>query len=173
MYRRIVAGTDLSATAGVATDRAAWLAGRLGAELQLVHAGSDPGGSVEGNPAEVLITETDELAADLLVVGSVGMRGARRFLLGSVPNNVSHHSVTDLLIVKTDPPSHEGPYRSLLVGTDGSDTAMRAVDAASALALALGVPATILCAYEPPQRGNWMPCARTLTIRSHSGTRIP
>jgi nucleotide-binding universal stress UspA family protein len=166
MYRCVVAGTDLSATARVATDRAAWVAGRLGAELHLVHAGSDPGAplqdlarsydarasSVKGNPAEVLITETDRLAAGLLVVGSVGMRGARRFLLGSVPNKVSHHATTDLLIVKTDPPSHEGPYRSLLVGTDGSDTAMRAVDAAAALARALEIPATVLCAYEPPTK---------------------
>ena len=30
--------------------------------------------------------------ADLIVVGNKGMTGARRFLLGSVPNNVSHHA---------------------------------------------------------------------------------
>lgn len=43
MYRLIVAGTDLSATARHATDRAAALAQAIGAELVLVHAGSDPG----------------------------------------------------------------------------------------------------------------------------------
>lgn len=38
---------------------------------------------------------------DLLVVGSVGMIGAKRFLLGNVPHRLSHHTPTDLLIMKT------------------------------------------------------------------------
>lgn len=78
------------------------------------------------------------------------MRGARRFLLGSVPNKVSHHAGTDLLIVKTDPPPKEiAPYTGLLVGTDGSPTATRAVKIASGLAAALGIKPLIVCAYEP------------------------
>jgi nucleotide-binding universal stress UspA family protein len=167
MYQRLVAGTDLSKTAEVATDRAARLASKLGAELVLVHAGRDPGDplaklgerygaktiAVGGNPAEVLVAQADELAADLLVVGSVGMTGARRFLLGSVPNKVSHHATTDLLIVKTDPPPAEmRDYQKILVGTDGSPTATRAVDAAAELAAALGATPTILCAYQPPTK---------------------
>lgn len=164
MYKKIVAGTDLSQTAKVATDRAATLASRLGAELVLVHAGGDPGApfeelaasygaqrtAVAGNPAEVLIAEAERVDADLLVVGSVGMSGARRFLLGSVPNKVSHHAPTDLLIVKTDPPRGTGDYRSVLVGTDGSPTAMRAVDMASSLAKELDVTPIIVTAYQPP-----------------------
>jgi nucleotide-binding universal stress UspA family protein len=165
MYKKIVAGTDLSTTAKVATDRAASLSSRLGADLVLVHAGADPGEGfttladsygaeavVEmGNPAEVLLTEAGRVGADLLVVGSVGMTGARRFLLGSVPNKVSHHASTDILIVKTDPPRNQGgDYRSILVGTDGSPTAMRAVDMASALASKLGIRPTVVCAYQPP-----------------------
>jgi nucleotide-binding universal stress UspA family protein len=164
MYRRIVAGTDLSKTARIATDRAAVLASALGAELFLVHAGSDPGGSLQklaadygaepvvagGNPSDILLAETERLGADLLVVGSVGMRGARRFL-GSVPNNVSHHASTDLLIVKTDPPRRgSNGYRQILVGTDGSPTAMKAVDAAATLAERLGAKPVIVCVYEPP-----------------------
>ncbi|MGH2808281.1 MAG: universal stress protein [Actinomycetota bacterium] len=164
MYRRIVAGTDLSSTAKVATDRAANLAGRLDAELTLVHAGSDPGEELErqgeeygaevvvtaGSPADVLISETDRLNADLLVVGSVGMRGARRFLLGSVPNKVSHHAGTDLLIVKTDPPPKAvADYAGIVVGTDGSPTAAKAVKAACGLATRLGIKPVVVCAYEP------------------------
>jgi nucleotide-binding universal stress UspA family protein len=165
MYRRIVAGTDLSKTANVATDRAAWLASKLEAELFLVHAGSDRGGAVKeladgygaeavvapGDPADVLIGETERLGAGLLVVGSVGMRGARRFFLGSVPNKVSHHAGTDLLIVKTDPPPKESNgYQQILVGTDGSPTAMKAVDAASSFAERLAAKLLIVCVYEPP-----------------------
>ena len=165
MYKKIVVGTDLSPTAKIATDRAASLSTKLGAELTLVHAGPDPGEPFEqlaesygaerafepGNPAEVLIGFAGRVGADLLVVGSVGMTGARRFLLGSVPNKVSHHASTDLLIVKTDPPRNQGgDYRSILVGTDGSPTAMRAVDMASSLSSSLGIAPTIVCAYQPP-----------------------
>lgn len=165
MYEKIVAGTDLSQTARIATDRAAALAARLGSELVLVHAGSDPGEQfdelaaqykakkvvAQGNPADVLVTQCEQEDADLLVVGSVGMSGAKRFLLGSVPNKVSHHASTDLLIVKTDPPpKHIGDYTRILVGTDGSPTATQAVDTASDLSNALGIRPLIVCAYEPP-----------------------
>jgi nucleotide-binding universal stress UspA family protein len=163
MYERILAGTDLSDTARIATDRAANLTEALGAKLYLVHVGRDEAGVktlaekygaepvVEtGDPAEVLIDKAAELDADLLVVGSVGMRGAKRFLLGSVPNKVSHHAPSDLLVVKTDPPPHEfGDYTRLLVGTDGSPTAMKAVDAACELAKALSIKPVIVCVFEP------------------------
>ena len=40
------------------------------------------------------------LACDLIVIGSVGMKGPKR-LFGSVPNSVSHRSPCDVLIVHT------------------------------------------------------------------------
>jgi nucleotide-binding universal stress UspA family protein len=167
MYERIVAGTDLSDTARRATDRAAWLAQKLGAELVLVHAGTDPGDALAtlgdeygakvdvkpGHAAEVLISEAERLDAGLLVVGSVGMSGARRFMLGNVPNKVSHHATQDLLVVKTDSQqARSGGYRRILAGTDGSDTATLAVDAACELAAGLRVALTIVCVYEPPSQ---------------------
>ena len=39
--------------------------------------------------------------ADLIVVGNKGMTGAKRFLLGSVPNKVSHHAPCSVLIIRT------------------------------------------------------------------------
>jgi nucleotide-binding universal stress UspA family protein len=96
------------------------------------------------------VSEAQELGADLLVIGSVGMTGPRRFLLGNVPNKVSHHAPTDLLIVKTDAePRFSGLYSSLLVGVDGSPTSMRALDAASRLSATLGIKPVVVCAYEP------------------------
>jgi nucleotide-binding universal stress UspA family protein len=56
---------------------------------------------VEGNPAEAILTVAEETNADLIVVGNKGMTGARRFLLGSVPNNVSHHAPCSVLVVRT------------------------------------------------------------------------
>jgi nucleotide-binding universal stress UspA family protein len=163
MYKRVVVGTDLSPTSKRAVERAAWLAERMGSQLVLVYVGSDPGEPlaelaenfggeakvVAGNPVDVLIDEaTDD---DLLAVGSVGMSGARRFMLGNVPNKVSHHAASDLLIVKTDSKRADGkPYEAILVGSDGSPTATLAVEAAARLASALGVGLTIVCAYQPP-----------------------
>lgn len=92
----------------------------------------------------------ERLGADLLAVGSVGMRGAKRFMLGNVPNKVSHHASTDLLIVRTDPPSGEGAYSKILVGTDGSATAMAAVDRAADLAQSMRAELVVLCAFDPP-----------------------
>ncbi|UJA21163.1 universal stress protein [Thermoleophilia bacterium SCSIO 60948] len=56
----------------------------------------------EGDAAAALIDVAEETGAELIVVGSVGMTGARRFLLGSVPNRVSHHASCDVLVVRTD-----------------------------------------------------------------------
>jgi len=54
-----------------------------------------------GDPASALLEAAEAAVADLLVVGNKGMSGARRFLLGSVPNKVSHHCPCSLLIVNT------------------------------------------------------------------------
>ena len=56
---------------------------------------------VEAEPAEAILNVAEETKADLIVVGNKGMTGARRFLLGSVPNNVSHHAPCSVIIVRT------------------------------------------------------------------------
>ena len=55
----------------------------------------------EGDPADAILDVAEENNADLVLVGNKGMTGARRFLLGSVPNKISHHSPCDVWIVKT------------------------------------------------------------------------
>jgi nucleotide-binding universal stress UspA family protein len=56
---------------------------------------------VQADPAEAILNVAEETGADLIVVGNKGMTGARRFLLGSVPNNVSHHAPCSVIIVRT------------------------------------------------------------------------
>lgn len=56
---------------------------------------------VKGAPAEALLDVAAGCEADLIVIGSVGMTGARRFL-GSVPNRVTHHAHCNVLVVRTD-----------------------------------------------------------------------
>lgn len=58
--------------------------------------------NLEGDPADALIRTAEAVEADLLVVGNRGMTGMKRFVLGSVPNKVSHQCPCSLLIVDTE-----------------------------------------------------------------------
>ncbi len=55
----------------------------------------------EGDPADAILDVAEETGADLIVVGNKGMTGAKRFLLGSVPNKISHHAGTSVMIIRT------------------------------------------------------------------------
>lgn len=55
----------------------------------------------QGNPADAILDVAEEEHADLIIVGNKGMAGARRFLLGSVPNKISHHAPCSVMIVRT------------------------------------------------------------------------
>jgi nucleotide-binding universal stress UspA family protein len=54
-----------------------------------------------GDAADAILDVAEEQGSDLIVVGNKGMTGATRFLLGSVPNKVSHHAPCSVLIVRT------------------------------------------------------------------------
>ncbi len=54
----------------------------------------------KGDPSDAILAVAAEAGADLIVLGSRGMQGARR-VLGSVPNKVSHRAPCDVLIVQT------------------------------------------------------------------------
>jgi nucleotide-binding universal stress UspA family protein len=55
----------------------------------------------QGDPADAILDVAEERDADLIVVGNKGMTGAKRFLLGSVPNKVSHHAPCSVMIIRT------------------------------------------------------------------------
>ena len=55
----------------------------------------------EGDPADAILDVAEEREAGLIVVGNKGMTGAKRFLLGSVPNKVSHHAPSSVMIIRT------------------------------------------------------------------------
>jgi nucleotide-binding universal stress UspA family protein len=55
----------------------------------------------QGDAADAILDVAEEQRVDLIVVGNRGMTGAKRFLLGSVPNRVSHHAPCSVLIVRT------------------------------------------------------------------------
>lgn len=55
----------------------------------------------QGDPADAILDVAEEQGSGLIVVGNKGMTGAKRFLLGSVPNKVSHHAPCSVLIIRT------------------------------------------------------------------------
>jgi nucleotide-binding universal stress UspA family protein len=65
----------------------------LGANVEVHAATSDP--------AAAILQIAEEVKADLVVVGNKGMKGAKRFLLGSVPSKVAHNAPCAVLVIKT------------------------------------------------------------------------
>ena len=57
--------------------------------------------AVAKDPADALLDVADEVDASFIVVGNKGMHGAKRFVLGSVPNKISHQARCNVLIVAT------------------------------------------------------------------------
>jgi nucleotide-binding universal stress UspA family protein len=57
--------------------------------------------AVNGDAVSAILDVAEAVGADLVVVGSKGMHGSRRFI-GSVPNSVSHGASCAVLIIKTD-----------------------------------------------------------------------
>jgi nucleotide-binding universal stress UspA family protein len=54
-----------------------------------------------GDPADAILDVAEERGADLIIIGNRGQTGAKRFLLGSVPNRISHHAPCAVLIIRT------------------------------------------------------------------------
>jgi nucleotide-binding universal stress UspA family protein len=57
--------------------------------------------SASGEPVDVIVDTARAKKADLVVVGNRGLNSLSGRLLGSVPQNVSHKSSCDVLIVHT------------------------------------------------------------------------
>ena len=128
--RRILASTDRSPTADRAVAWAADMAARYDAELLLLQvvvpgAGTGSGdGSADveaglrdlaqglgvqarprvvsdPDPAAAICRVAEQDKVDIVVVGNVGMSGRKEFLLGNVPNRVSHNARCTVVIVNT------------------------------------------------------------------------
>jgi nucleotide-binding universal stress UspA family protein len=100
--------------------------------------------AVEGEAAEQLLELAEAQPGSLLALGSQGMTGSKRFLLGGVPHKIAHHPVGDVLIIRTGVPrAAEAPAR-MLIATVGSESAARAEERGLALAAAAGSAVTLL-----------------------------
>jgi ubiquinone biosynthesis protein len=124
--RRILVATDRSASADLAVEWAAEMASRYQAELLVLRV-LGPGGpsvgsaepdlrelasrvagergrarvEVDADPSAAIVRVAEDERVDVVVVGNVGMTGRREFLLGNVPNRVSHNARCTVVIVNT------------------------------------------------------------------------
>jgi len=131
MIHRILVATDRSDTATRAVAWAAEMSGRYEADLlvlqvvapeHLTGADGDAGDAeaqlaaltrqvcgergravlvYDSDPAAAIVRTCEDEQVDLVVVGNVGMRDRTEFLLGSVPNQVSHNARCSVVIVNT------------------------------------------------------------------------
>jgi nucleotide-binding universal stress UspA family protein len=89
---------------------------------------------VDGVPAFALESAATEFGADLVAVGSRGLTGWRRVLLGSVAEQAIRSVASDILITRGQPPVGGG-YHRVLVPTDFSPAAAAAAHRAIDLAV--------------------------------------
>lgn len=90
----------------------------------------------DGKADPALADTARELGADLVVVGTHGRSGVRRLLLGSVAEKTVRLASSSVLVVRGDVPV--GGYRRVVVGSDFSPTAWRALERALELTAAGG-----------------------------------
>lgn len=58
---------------------------------------------VDDDPAMAIVRAAEQEAIDVLVVGNAGMAGRKEFLLGNIPNRISHNAGCVVIIVNTIP----------------------------------------------------------------------
>jgi nucleotide-binding universal stress UspA family protein/nitrite reductase/ring-hydroxylating ferredoxin subunit len=143
-YERVLMATDGSATADRATRVGADVARTVGADMTLVYVGDQAMGSIvlrdaaerlgveelplrilQGDPGDKIVELVDSEGHDLVVVGNKGMVGSLRFLLGAVPDKVSHLAPSDVLVVNTAARSLQDlePNEGAVVHVDGKKVA--------------------------------------------------
>ncbi len=92
------------------------------------------------NASEVILETAAAVAAELIVMGTHGLGGLRKWLLGSTTEHVLRRTETSVLAIptRTDAPSdvqpENVPIKKLLAATDFSDTSGRALECAVSLA---------------------------------------
>jgi len=86
-----------------------------------------------GNVTETVLQTAAEEQCDLIVLGSRGLSGFKRLMLGSISNAVTAKAQCPVLVIKQPPPASLS-WRRVLVATGGSPWSDAAVDHALELA---------------------------------------
>ncbi|MDX2435642.1 MAG: universal stress protein [Acidobacteriota bacterium] len=98
--------------------------------------------------APVIIDAVSEYDCDLVIMGTHGRRGLNRLLIGSVAQEVVHHSPVPVLTTRAAEGGAPLP-RKILVAVDFSETSLEAVEWSADLAETLDAEITLLHVVEP------------------------
>lgn len=104
---------------------------------------------IDGIPDKGICKAAEQMGADLIVTGSHGRTGVKRFFLGSVAERVVRLGTTHVMVARPVD-SAAGGYRRVLVATDFSEMSERALDLGIAMAASGGVVDVLHCWYLPP-----------------------
>lgn len=82
---------------------------------------------ITGHPAREIVVTAEKEGVDLIVVGSRGMGGMQRFLMGSASEHVAMYAPCSVLVVRTSEADAPLPASNILIADDGSAAADQAV----------------------------------------------
>ena len=96
-----------------------------------------------GHPAETIVTHAIATRPDLIVLGTRGLSGLRRRVVGSVSGKVVRYAPGSVLVART-----AGPIRSVVVGYDASPDADEAIELMARLPLKGNAQVIVCSAYD-------------------------
>ncbi|MCW3059363.1 MAG: Universal stress protein family [Capsulimonas sp.] len=104
-----------------------------------------------GHPVEKIVQTARKVGADLIALGGRGAGGVKTLLLDSVSDGVTHQAHCPVLIVRGN---HSAPcdplFQNVLVGSDGSQCALKAAEVAAIVAKKYSARLTIVNVFQIP-----------------------
>jgi nucleotide-binding universal stress UspA family protein len=114
------------------------LAAGVGARVAEAHLTMAP-------PVDAILDLSEEIGADLVVVGSQGHGPIGRLLVGSVSEGVVHHATRPVLVLRGEQGSW--PPERVVIGDDGSEAAQKAGEMAASIGDLFGTRDVLVRAY--------------------------
>jgi nucleotide-binding universal stress UspA family protein len=97
------------------------------------------------SPVDAILDLSEEIGADLTVVGSRGHGPVERLLLGSISEGVVHHATRPVLVLRGKQDSW--PPEQVIIGDDGSEAAQKAGELAASIGDLFGARDVLVRAY--------------------------
>lgn len=98
-----------------------------------------------GSPVDGILDTAQEIKASLVIVGSRGLGGVKRLMMGSVSERVVHYATCPVLVVRSG--GGAWPPSRILVADDGSEHALRAGALAALIGGLFGAKMTLAQVY--------------------------
>ncbi|RKD89077.1 universal stress protein [Halopiger aswanensis] len=109
---------------------------------------------VQGDPREAIVEAAEPEFIDLVVMGTHGRDSLENYVLGSVTEHVVNACETPVLAVRADEDARQPyPYDDILVPTDGSDNARKAMAFAADVATQYDATLHLLSVVDEPALG--------------------